>query len=175
LGNWFAYQKYGIVPDMVAVAKGIGQGYPVAVAMFRDTLIPDKSFEMTHYSSHQNDPFAANIINKGIEYIEDNNLLKQVDYKGNYFKEKLIVLENINIHIKNARGCGLMLGVDIWFEGIEDYRSISRELYNIMLKKNIIIQSTNAGKTLRFLPNYTIELSEIDAALNTLNDVLNAL
>lgn len=175
LGNWFAYQKYNVVPDMVAVAKGIGQGYPVALTMFRDTLIPDKSFEMTHYSSHQNDPFAANVINRGIEYIEENNLLEQVCYKGEYFKEKLMILEHSNIHIKNARCSGLMLGVDLWFDGLEDYRSIAKVLYNAMLKRNVIIQSTNAGKTLRFLPSYIIELSEIDDALHTLDDVLNAL
>jgi 4-aminobutyrate aminotransferase-like enzyme len=173
LGTWFAYQKYNVIPDMVATAKGIGQGYPVALAMFRNILIPNNSFEMTHYSSHQNDPFAANIINQGIEYIENNNIMQQVNKKGFYFKNKLIELQQKNNHVKNARGCGLMLGIDLNFDKVDNYKNIYKNLYNNMLKKNVIIQGTNGGKTLRFLPNYLMELSDIDFALNTLNEVLN--
>jgi 4-aminobutyrate aminotransferase-like enzyme len=173
LGNWFAYQKYGVIPDMVATAKGIGQGYPVALAMFRNTLIPNSSFGMTHYSSHQNDPFAANIINYSVEYIEHNNIMQQVDIKGTYFKNKLFELQKENNLVKNARGCGLMLGIDLHFNGVEDYRNIYKNIYNNMLKRNVIIQGTNGGKTIRFLPDYLIELSDIDFALNTLNEVLS--
>jgi 4-aminobutyrate aminotransferase-like enzyme len=173
LGDWFAYQKYDVIPDMVATAKGIGQGYPVSLAMFRNILIPNSSFEMTHYSSHQNDPFAANIINQGIEYIERNDIMQQVNLKGNYFKEKLFELQEMNNHVKNARGCGLMLGIDLHFDNLENYRNIYKIIYNNMLRKNVIMQGSNAGKTIRFLPNYLIELSDIDFALNVFNEVLN--
>ena len=67
-GEWFAYQTFHTVPDMVVLAKSVGLGFPVSVAMFRKELVPDETYRMSHYSSHQNDSFAAAIINTGIEY-----------------------------------------------------------------------------------------------------------
>jgi 4-aminobutyrate aminotransferase-like enzyme len=173
LGDWFAYQKYDVIPDMVAVAKGIGQGYPVALAMFRDTLVSDDSFEMTHYSSHQNDPFAANIINQGIAFIENNDIMQQINEKGDYFKDKLFELQQKNNNVKNARGCGLMLGIDLYFNGTENHRNIYKNICENMLRRNVIIQGANGGKTLRFLPDYLIKTSDIVFALDTLDKVLS--
>jgi 4-aminobutyrate aminotransferase-like enzyme len=172
-GNWFAYQTYGFVPDMVATAKGIGMGFPVSVAMFRDTLIPESgaTYSMAHFSSHQNDPFAAGIINAGIEYMEKQDLLPGIRKKGTYFLQQLKELEQKNSHIRNARGCGLMLGVDLSFD-TGDYREIYKLLHRRMMEHGVIIQGTNGGRTLRFLPDYLIEPTDINYAVNMLHQTL---
>lgn len=172
-GNWFAYQTYDFVPDMVAVAKGIGLGFPVAAAMFRDILMPlDSAYPMTHYSSHQNDSFSACVINAGIEYIEKFDLLCGVQKKASYFLRQLKKLEQENPYIRNARGCGLMLGADLYFGVLKDYRKVYAELYDRMIEHGVIIQGTNGGKTLRFLPDYLITAVDIDLAIEKLNYVL---
>lgn len=172
LGTWFAYEKYDVIPDMVCLAKGIGCGYPVSMVMFRDTLIPENGFQMTHYSSHQNDSFAASVINAGIRYMETHNILHSVSEKGNYFLTALTALCEKNPHVQNPRGIGLMLGADLFFEGVTDYRTIYHQLYEEMMNSGVIIQGTCGGSVLRFLPDYLISEQDIDFAINMLDRVL---
>lgn len=174
-GEWFAYQTFHTVPDMVVLAKSVGLGFPVSVAMFRKELVPDETYRMSHYSSHQNDSFAAAIINTGIEYIEKHDVLAGVKVRGDLFLEKLKALEEKNEHIKDARGHGLMLGCELYYEGVEDYRPLYAKLYDRMMKNGVIIQGTNGGHTLRFLPDYLLEEEDMDLAVETLDRVLNEL
>lgn len=174
-GEWFAYQTFHTVPDMVVLAKSVGLGFPVSVAMFRKELVPNETYRMSHYSSHQNDSFAAAIINTGIEYIEKHDVLAGVKARGDLFLEKLKALEEKNEHIKDARGHGLMLGCELYYEGVEDYRPLYAKLYDRMMKNGVIIQGTNGGHTLRFLPDYLLEEEDMDLAVETLDRVLNEL
>lgn len=170
-GTWFYYQQLGCIPDMVACAKGIGLGYPVSLALMRETLIPHDGFSMTHYSSHQNDSFAAGIISYGIQHIEEKDIMKEVKEKGDYFLKELQKLsEKISILI-NPRGKGLMLGIDLHLVGIEDYRSIMNQIVAEAQEEGLILQSTNAGQTLRFLPSYMIEYEEIDFCIDVLQRI----
>ena len=174
-GKWFAYQEFHTVPDMVVLAKSVGLGFPVSVAMFRKELVPDETYRMSHYSSHQNDSFAASIINTAIDYIEKNDVLAGIRVRGDYFLKKLQELEQKNEHIKDARGHGLMLGCELYYEGVEDYRPLYGKLYDRMMKNGVIIQGTNGGHTLRFLPDYLLDEKDIDFACDTLDRVLNEL
>lgn len=173
-GEWFAYQTYGTIPDMVVLAKSVGLGFPVSVAMFKGELMPENGlYAMSHYSSHQNDSLAASVINEAVSYMKKEKVLEGIKEKGDYFLYKLKELENRNEHILKARGKGLMLGCEIDYEGITDYRPVYAELYDRMMKNGVIIQGTNGGHTLRFLPDYLISHEDIDFAVNTLDRVLN--
>jgi acetylornithine/succinyldiaminopimelate/putrescine aminotransferase len=172
-GNWFAYQTYGFIPDMVATAKGTGLGFPVSAVLFRDSLIPkEDGYTMTHYSSHQNDPFAAAVVNAGIRYIEKHQILSSIQKKAIGFLEQLIALEKKTPHIVNARGLGFMLGADLAFESVQDYRPLYKRLSQKMMERGVIIQGTNGGKTLRFLPDYLMETADWVRALEILDQVL---
>lgn len=170
-GNWFAYQTYNVVPDMVVTAKGIGLGYPVSVVMFREELVKN-GFGMTHYSSHQNDSFAGCIISAGIDYITENNVLEKVKTSGEYLKNELNKLSQRTSKIKDVRGLGLMIGCDLCIDGVYDYRQTYQNLSKDMMSEGVIIQGTNGGKTLRFLPDYLISQNDIDIAIATLEQVL---
>lgn len=172
-GEWFGYQTLGCVPDMIACAKAIGLGYPVSLAMMAGRYAKNGSFAMTHYSSHQNDGFAAAVINYGIETIENENLLAKVKEKGKYFLEKLRELDkDENTGLIRARGCGLMLGADLDMPGVSDYREYYAELSKRAVQNGVIIQGTNGGRTLRFLPDYRIEYSDIDLCVDVLKKLL---
>lgn len=174
LGTWLAGQGLGVTPDMVCLAKGIGLGYPVAAVLFRSTLVKQDPFAMTHYSSHQNDPFAASIVNTGIDYIRQHDILTGVVEKGEYFLNRLTSLCEKNPYLQAPRGKGLMLGADLQYPGTEDYRSVYHRLHAEMLHRGVIIQGTSGGRVLRFLPDYLISHDDIDFALDTLEQALAA-
>ncbi|MDE7423219.1 MAG: aspartate aminotransferase family protein [Lachnospiraceae bacterium] len=167
-GSWFYYEQLGIVPDMVACAKGIGLGYPVSLVMFRNGLVPKEGMTMTHYSSHQNDGFAAAIVNFGIQYIKEHNLLERATEIGIYFLEKLKELEKTCPVYTKARGHGLMLGLDLQLKGVDNYRPVYQELTEKSTKEGVLLQGTNGGQILRFLPDYLIQKEDIDFCVEVL-------
>ena len=170
-GSWFYYEQLGIIPDMVACAKGIGLGYPVSLVMFRNGLVPKEGMTMTHYSSHQNDGFAAAIVNFGIRYIKEHNLLEKATEQGIYFLGKLKELEKMCPVYTKARGHGLMLGLDLQLEGVENYRPVYQELTEKSTKEGVLLQGTNGGQVLRFLPDYLIQKEDIDFCVEVLKKV----
>ena len=61
-GKWFGYQHYDIEPDLIAIGKGIGNGYPVSIALINERTLRELDRKPFHYSqSHQNDPLRASI------------------------------------------------------------------------------------------------------------------
>ncbi len=176
LGEWFAYQQLGIVPDMVALAKGIGNGYPVSAVLVAEKHIPQgKLMPVTHYSSHQNDPFSAAVVLGGIKYIEEHDILARVKETGEAFLQDLARLCAECKYVVNARGCGFMLGADLHCPGVSNYRTVYQDLHRLMLQKGVIIQATNGGQTLRFLPDYLMEEAVFAGALDALKLSLNEL
>ncbi|MDR2929320.1 MAG: aspartate aminotransferase family protein [Propionibacteriaceae bacterium] len=173
-GEWFAYQAYGFVPDMVAVAKGIGLGYPVAAALFRDQIMTQVDLPITHYSSHQNDPFGAAVINVGIDIVEANDILARVKRAGAEILRELDLVTQGSEHLTFARGLGMMLGVDLRFDGVTNYRAIYHRLSELMMERGVLLQGTDGGHTLRFLPDYLIEVSDVAWALRTLAETLQS-
>lgn len=161
-GRWFAFQGYDIRPDFVICSKGIGLGYPVAALLFAGDMVDGSTITMTHYSSHQNDSFAAGIIEFGIDYIESRGLLERVIEIGGYFLRKLEEVERECECLVKARGSGLMLGIDFSLPGVDDYRSIYRVFHGLMLENGVLIQGTDGGRVLRFLPDYLVTENEID-------------
>ncbi|WP_129033859.1 aspartate aminotransferase family protein [Clostridium tetani] len=170
-GTWFYHQQIRCTPDIVVCAKGIGLGYPVSAVMFKRNLVPKDGFKMAHYSSHQNDAFQCEIINIGIDYIEKNKIMDSIKEKGEYFLKGLIDLSKECTVITKPRGKGLMLGVDIELENVHNYRPIYKKIHNEAQKRGLIIQGTNGGKTLRFLPSYLIDYSEIDLCIAILKEI----
>lgn len=167
-GSWFYYEQLDIIPDMVVCAKGIGLGYPVSMVMFRNGLIPKEGMTMTHYSSHQNDGFAAAIVNFGIRYIKKHHLLNRAKDMGKYFLNKLEELERkCPVYIK-ARGHGLMLGLDLQLDGVENYRPVYQKLTEEATQEGVLLQGTSGGQVLRFLPDYLIQKEDIDFCVEVL-------
>lgn len=174
-GKWFAYQKMNVIPDMVVCAKGIGMGYPVSAVLMAKKHIPEKGFSMSHYSSHQNDAFSAAIVNFGIQYIEKNNILAEAEKKGEYLLKRFLELAKENKKISKPRGNGLMVGFELNIAGVENYRTIYPKFCKLAAEEGLIVQATNGGQTIRFLPSYLISYEEIDFCVHVIDKVLNKL
>lgn len=169
-GEWFCYQKMNVIPDMVILSKGIGLGYPVSAVMFNEQLL-ERKITMTHYSSHQNDPMAAGLVQFGIEHIESEGLLEKNANNGELFLDKLTELSKEKNVFRNPRGVGLMLGLDLYLDGVDNYRNIYSDVYNQMADMGVLIQGTDGGRVLRFLPDYYIGEAEMDLCVNALKKV----
>jgi 4-aminobutyrate aminotransferase-like enzyme len=174
-GSWFYFQELDIEPDIITLGKGLGLGLPVSAVIFNNNTVSTNEITITHYSSHQNDSFSADLILSGIKFIENKNVLQRVKVYGDYFLSELEKLCNENDLFIRPRGRGLMIGLDLHREGLEDYREFFKNFKNVCLDLGLIIQGCNAGKTLRFLPSYLIKKREIDDCINTLKIASNRL
>ncbi|MEE1198225.1 MAG: aspartate aminotransferase family protein [Acutalibacteraceae bacterium] len=105
-GTYFAYEQYGISPDIVTTAKGLGGGLPIGATLFgektQDVLVPS-----SHGSTFGGNPVCAAAALNVVDRI-DENLLNEVIKKGNYIKETLCGKDGI----KSVSGLGLMLGLE---------------------------------------------------------------
>lgn len=160
-GKWFGYQHYDIEPDMVALGKGIGNGYPVSVAVFSENIV--KELDTFKYSqSHQNDPLGAAVVNEVIDIINDHDLIGEAVRKGEVFISQLKALESRKIKI---RGRGLMFAIDFMDEKTAD------KIYNELLESGYIV--CNRGSFLRIDPPLTITEDEFGTFVAALRSIVD--
>ena len=172
-GKWFCYQHFGIIPDILVTAKAIGMGLPVSAVTFRQSVIEEFEGSITHFSSHQNDPLAASIVKFVIQHIRDNDLLTQINEKGQYLINKLIEVSKENRLIVNPRGMGLMIGFELPLDLVKDDRHLTYELINRMQDNGVLLQAVRRGATFRILPNFLVTYEEIDYFIEMLRKSIN--
>jgi len=163
-GSWFYYQQLDFIPDIVISAKALGNGLPISlVSINRDLL--DYNDPITSYATHQNPPFAGAVIQAGIKYIKNNNLLESNIQLGKYLLGSLAQLSLSNPIFQNARGKGLFNVVDI----VSDDITTGDKLYQYALKKGIVLSITPDKKAIRFVTPYIITQKQIDEVITVLN------
>ena len=160
-GELFAYQYYGVEPDIITMAKSIANGLPLGV-----TLVKGKYACLFNYGDHGS-TFGGNIVScaaavKTLSLL-DKKMLNKIKLLGAYFSEKLneLKLQYPKI-IKESRGVGLMCAIELAVPGDPVLKKC--------LKKGIIINCTQE-KILRFLPPFVIEKQDIDILINTLSGI----
>lgn len=171
-GTWFGYQHYGIGPDIVALGKGIGNGYPVSVAAFSPGVIERLGDRPVKYAqSHQNDPLGAAVAQEVIRVIQEENLIE----RGRRTAERLIAgLEEIRAgsgRIKEIRGRGLMVALEL---NDDASTSFTISLHRELLRRGFVVGRRPSGSVLRLDPSLTIGREEIDSFLATIGDLLRA-
>ncbi|EGV27553.1 Acetylornithine transaminase [Thiorhodococcus drewsii AZ1] len=160
-GKWFGYQHYDIEPDMIAVGKGVGNGYPVSVAIVNKEIaseLQESSFD--YMQGHQNDPLAAAVVREVIQTITDENLIEGARKKGVKFHAQLESLVDGKVAI-GIRGRGLMFAIDLASE------RITSKIYDDLIERGYIV--CNRGSFLRIDPPLTIieqQFSEFVDALS---------
>lgn len=156
-GKLFAYEHFGIKPDIVTFAKGIGGGLPIGGTLFGekccDVLQPGD-----HGTTYGGNPVACAGALAVLERIDDD-FLKEVEEKGAYMKKKILGFQAV----KEVSGMGLMMGISI--EGKEAADVVKTALENGLM-------SLTAKDRIRLLPPLTITYDEIDKGLSILEDAL---
>ncbi len=157
-GKLYAYEHFGVTPDLLASAKALGNGIPIGALMgkkqFMDVLSPG-----THASTFGGNYIATVAGIALLEIFEKHDILNNVLESGKYFLNKLKKLQKEFDTIKDVRGIGLMLGIEFDFSASVIVKKLTT--------KNIL--TVPAGeKVLRFVPPLIIKKQEIDIAVEAL-------
>jgi len=163
-GKLFAYEHYGITPDIMTVAKGLGGGVPIGAMLATDKVA--SAFKPgNHASTFGGNPLVCAAAVATIEtLLEDGFVLDQCNRMGEYFMEKLEQLkEKFPDLIKEIRGKGLLLGMELTREG--------DGIVKACLDKGILINCTS-GNVLRFIPPLIVQRKDIDQLVDVLYGIL---
>jgi acetylornithine/N-succinyldiaminopimelate aminotransferase len=163
-GKWFAYQHYGILPDITTLAKPIASGVPMG-SMLCTESVATAFTPGIHGTTFGGNPLACSVAIAVIDTIRDNNLLDHVTQIGTYFKQQLESLRADNDCVTAVRGLGLMLGIELNSDDLA--KTVTAEL----MKRRIIINRTSET-VLRFLPPYTLQREHVDKAIAALVEIL---
>jgi len=154
-GKLFAYENYNIEPDIMSLAKALGNGVPVGAIIAKDEVM--QAFEPgTHASTFGGNPLASSAVIATLNTFTDENILKNCNDAGMHLYEGLLGLKEKYSFIKEIRGIGLIWGVELSIDG----NPIAAEF----LKEGVIINCTKIN-TLRLVPPLIIKNEEIDIFL----------
>ena len=157
-GKFFAHQHAGIRPDMITVAKGIGNGFPMAGVLISPKFKPVYGQLGTTFGGNHLACAAGIAV---LDVIKDEQLVENADRVGGYLMERLKVLNGVI----EVRGKGLMVGVDI---------DIPHSIFRRRLLANQHVITGNSGKnTLRLLPPLCITREEVDEFVARFKQVMN--
>ena len=163
-GKWFAYQHYGIQPDVTTLAKPLAGGLPLG-AMLCTEEAAHAIHPGMHGTTFGGGPLACAVAVAIIDTIEKERFLQYVTGIGTYFQNQLSSLAAKHSAIVDVRGLGLMLAVEL------DSADLAKKVVVEMLARRIIINRTSET-VLRFLPPYVLKKEHVDEAIAALNDIL---
>lgn len=164
-GAFFAYESFGIKPDIVTLAKGLAGGVPIGAVITAEKVAQILQ-PGDHGSTFGGNPLACAAANVVLDTVANPDFLQNVARLGEYFTEALKKLAaKYPGLIKEVRGRGLMLGAELTRE------DIGRDIVNDVLANGAIINCT-AGKVLRFLPPLIITEGDIDEVIARVDKAL---
>jgi len=164
-GKLFAHEHYGITPDIMTLAKALGNGLPIG-AMLAIEELSNAFGAGSHATTFGGTPLVTAVSKAVVTSLLEDGWIDHCRVVGNYFKESLEELAKKYDFIKEVRGQGLILGVEMMRPGAEVVKA--------MMKKGFLINCTQE-KVLRFIPPLIVEKEEIDLLVETLENVLDQL
>lgn len=159
-GKWFGFQHYELEPDIIAMGKGLGNGYPVScVSLSKDVSERLENCHFYYNQSHLNSPLGVATAQTVIQVIRKHQLVQRSNELGKLFKLRFLDLQHKYGLIQAVRGRGLMMAVD--FITVPDF-SIAEEISNELFKNRIILVKRKSQETIRLDPALTITKEDID-------------
>lgn len=166
-GKLFAYEHYGITPDIFTLAKALGGGLPIG-AMLCSDRVSSGFAPGDHASTFGGNPVACAAALAVMNALLRENFLKEVQDRGRYFREKLEKLKAAYPGlIKEIRSRGMIAGVDLAAGAQAGAQAVQREC----LQKGLLVNCIGE-RTLRFLPPLNVSSEEIDSAVGIFEEVL---
>jgi acetylornithine/N-succinyldiaminopimelate aminotransferase len=161
-GRYFAYEHYGVMPDVLTVAKPLAAGLPLG-AILTTNRVARGMHPGLHGTTFGGGPLSCAVAITFLEVLDD--LLECVQQIGEYFRAQLQMLATKHSCIREVRGLGLMLGVEL------DSADRAKAVVQNLLRQGIIINRTQET-VLRFLPPYTIQQKHVDELIGALDKAL---
>lgn len=162
-GAYYAWQRFGIRPDIMTTAKALGGGVPVGAFLMTEAVGAHSLSAGDHGTTYGGNPFAAAAVSRMIDLFEENHILEHVREISACLEEKLDDLVKRCDFIKARRGCGLMQGLEC--------RDAVGTVIDRALKAGLIL--INAGPSvIRLLPPLVIEREHVDEMMEILETCL---
>jgi acetylornithine/N-succinyldiaminopimelate aminotransferase len=161
-GTLFAYEQYGVEPDIMTLAKGLGSGVPIGALLAKEDVSLFSPGE--HGSTFGGNPLVCAAAHAALKYIIDNDIPGKVKRVGDYFMTKLESLKRQFDFITEVRGRGLLIA-------LEFDQEIAEKLVLACVGRGLLVNKVKPN-ALRFMPPLIITEKEVDKAIDILGDVL---
>ncbi|MDM8517136.1 aspartate aminotransferase family protein [Desulfobacterales bacterium HSG16] len=160
-GKFFAYEHFGIEPDIMTLAKALANGLPVGAMLAKEEFA--KAFSPgVHASTFGGTPLVCAAALEVVRILTEEGIVEQCETTGQYFKEKLLWLKERHDAIEDVRGMGLLLGMGLNING--------GRIVEQCMEKGFLINCIQ-DKVLRFIPPLIIETEAIDRLVSCLDDI----
>jgi acetylornithine aminotransferase len=160
-GRLFSHQHEGVAPDIMTLAKALANGVPIG-AMLASSEVAEAFTPGSHASTFGGTPLVTSVAIEVLRQISRQSFLDRVQVVGDYFREQLLSLHQKYSFVREVRGRGLILGMELDFPG--------GEIVIQCQERGVLINCT-AEKVLRFLPPLIVTSEEVDRLIETLDAV----
>ena len=160
-GRLFAYENFDVAPDIMTLAKALGNGLPIGAMLAKEEL--EGAFGPgSHATTFGGTPLVTAVAEAVVRSIIEDGILKKCTETGKYLRERLGDLKNRYGFIKDVRGIGLINGLELDVPGAGIVTSC--------MEKGFLINCSQE-KILRFIPPLIVSKEEVDLLVNCLNDI----
>ena len=159
-GSLFCYEQYGVQPNIISMAKGLGGGVPIGAVM-ADKKCQDVLGAGTHGTTFGGNPLCCAAANTVLDIVNKPEFLKSVQEKGEYLKKEILAIGSPKV--KTVRGMGLMLGIVV----DKDERAA---MVSQLMEKGVLVL-TAGTEAIRLLPPLVITKEEMDEAIAAMREV----
>jgi acetylornithine aminotransferase/acetylornithine/N-succinyldiaminopimelate aminotransferase len=165
-GKMFAYQHYGVKPDVTTLAKPLASGLPLGAVLVTEEVAGAIHPGM-HGTTFGGGPLACAVALEVLKVMEEEKILAHVKDVGGYFLDLLRQLDSRYGCIVDVRGVGLMVGVEL------DSADLAKTVQKTMLEHKIIANRTHE-KVIRFLPPFVVTKKQVELVVKTLDQILSS-
>lgn len=164
-GKWFGHQHFGLQPDIICMAKGLGGGFPVGAIAYTDQ-VNDKLFQGAHGSTFGGNPMACAAGLASLQIYQDEKLIEHAAEMGELLFERLNATLLDRMIVREIRGAGLMVGIEL-------REKAGRFIKTLMDDYGVLVLPAGSN-VVRLLPPLTITPDEIEIGIQALAGVLPA-
>ncbi len=163
-GTWFAFQHEGIVPDVITLAKGLGNGVPIGACLAR-AAVAELFTPGSHGSTFGGNPLACRVGCTVLEIIQEQGLLENAARQGEHLLARLRIELEDHPQVRAIRGKGLMIGIEL--------ASPYRDLAQRAAQEHGLLINVTRGKIIRLLPPLTLERKEVEMIVRAITRLLD--
>jgi 2,2-dialkylglycine decarboxylase (pyruvate) len=172
-GLMFAFERDGVVPDILTLSKTLGVGLPLSAVMTSEEISDEADArDFLFYTTHVNDPLPAAVGLKVLEIVARDGLAARAKQAGAHLAAGLRGLQQRHGCIGDVRGRGLLLGLEFKADGGRDAAAISDAVTDVALELGLsanIVRAGSSGGTMRIAPPLTVTDAELDLGVDLLD------
>jgi 2,2-dialkylglycine decarboxylase (pyruvate) len=178
-GDWYAFQRDGVVPDILTLSKTLGAGLPLA-AVVTSAAIEERAHELGYlfYTTHVSDPLAAAVGGTVMRFLTENGMAAVAAQRGERLRAGLLELQSRHQVVGDVRGRGLLQGLELVIDRETKQTddalgvAVTRACFDLGLHLNVV-QLPGTGGTFRIAPPLTVSEAELDLGVEILDKALS--